>query len=179
MEEVEIEQEREAEREVEIEVENVREVQQAIQMTALKIKDLHEDVEHFAIFGRLVAGSDAYQPMFAVLARTALGLKHGVNVSMKSRLGISAQFTRTVEAYMLTDNYLRSPQWVLWSSASQNALLVSPEEANELIPLLRGRKACGADVNVYLISYSAPVTRRMLHFNKLDYYATPPLPADF
>ncbi|KAI8930920.1 hypothetical protein NX059_011935 [Plenodomus lindquistii] len=179
LEEVEIEQEREAEREVEVEVENVREVQQTAHLTPFKVKDLHEDVEHFAVFGRLVAGSDAYQPMFAVLARTPLGVKHGVNIAMKSKLWITTQFTRTVETYLPTDNYLRAPQWILWSSISQNALLVSPEEANDLIPFLRGRERDGADVNVHLISYSAPVTRRMLHFNHLDYHATPPLPADF
>ncbi|KAF2848356.1 hypothetical protein T440DRAFT_509489 [Plenodomus tracheiphilus IPT5] len=178
LEEVEIEQEREAEREVEVEVENVREVQQGIRLTVLSVKRLHEDIEHFAFFGRLVAGSDAYQPMFAVLARTALGLKHGVNVSMKSKLWISAQFSRTVETYTPTDNYLRTPHWVLWSSVNQHALVVSPEEADELIPLLRGHERA-ANINAHLISYSAPVTRRELHFNHLDYHTTPPLPADY
>lgn len=70
LEEVEIEQEREAEREVEIEVENVREVQQALLFNAHKVRTLHEDIKHFAAFGCLVPGSDAYQPMFSVLGRT-------------------------------------------------------------------------------------------------------------
>lgn len=179
LEEVEVEQEREAEREVEIEVENVREVQQAIRLAALKPKKLHEDIIHFATYGRLVPGSDAYHPMFAVLGRTALGLKHGVNTSMKSKLWVSVQFTQTVEMHTPTDNYLRAPNWILWSSASQNALVVSPEEANELIPSLRDAKAMGSDLNIHLITYSAPVTRRMLHFNRLDYHAVPPLPPGF
>lgn len=179
LEEVEIEQEREAEVEVETEVENVREVQQAVFYDALKIKKLHEDVEHFATFGRLVAGSDAYQPMFWVLGQTALGTKHGINTSMKSKLWISSQFSRTIEIWPPNDNYIRSCHWVLWSSASGNALVVSPEEANELIPISRESALLCVDNSVHLIVYSAPVTRRMLHFNKLDYYATPPLPASF
>jgi hypothetical protein len=179
LEEVEIEQEREAERETESEVENVREVQQAVLFGAYKVKNLHEDIEHFVKFGRLVAGSDAYQPMFSVLGRTGLGLKHGVSSTMQSQVWISAQYNRTIEIYEPHDNYIRPCYWILWSLVSQQALVVSPEEANELIPLLRRSTSFGTQGRVHLIVYSAPVTRRMLQFNQLEYYATPPLPADF
>jgi hypothetical protein len=180
LEEVEIEQEREAEREVEVEVENVREVQQALFFNPHKIKKLHEDVRHFAEFGRLVPGSDAHQPMFTVLGRmTSLGLKHTVNSSMKSGLWISAEFSRTIETYAPNDNYVRSSHWILWSTISQQALLVSPEEANHLIPIMQEQQALHDGGSVHLIVYAAPVTRRMLHFNQLDYYAMPTLPADF
>ncbi|KAJ5065101.1 hypothetical protein J3E72DRAFT_210908, partial [Bipolaris maydis] len=179
LEEVEIEQEREAEREIESEVEHVREVQQSLAYEAAKVKKLHDDVMHFAIFGRLVAGSDAYRPMFSQLARTELGLKHTVNPSMKSSLWISAHFNRTIETFELNDNYIRSPHWVLWSTISEQALLVSPEEADELIPVVQHPRLLEGDNRVHLIVYAAPVTRRMLHFNQLNYYATPPLPANF
>jgi hypothetical protein len=180
LEEVEIEQEREAEREVEIEVENVREVQQALLFNAHKVKRLHEDIKHFAALGRLVPGSDAYQPMFSVLGRTtSLGLKHTVNPSMKSGLWISAEFSRTIETYAPNDNYVRSSHWVLWSTISQHALLVSPEEANQLIPIMQEQQAFQDDGSVHLIIYAAPVTRRMLHFNQLEYYAMPALATDF
>ncbi|KAA8623344.1 DUF3638 multi-domain protein [Pyrenophora tritici-repentis] len=179
LEEVEIEQEREAEREVEIEVENVREVHQALLFDALKVNKLHEDVYHFAVYGRLVAGSDAYQPMFSVLGRTSIGLKHAVNTSMKSGLWLSTQFNRTIEIYEPNDNYIRSAHWLLWSPISQQALLVSPEEANELIPIMREHRSFEAAGIVHLIVYAAPVTRRMLQFNQLSYHATPSLPVDF
>jgi len=176
LEEVEIEQEREAEREVEVEVENVREVQQALLFHAHKTKKLHEDIRHFAEFGRLVPGSDAYQPMFSVLGRTtSLGLKHTVNSSMRSGLWISAEFSRTIEIYAPNDNYIRSSHWILWSTISQQALLVSPEEADQLIPILHGQPTFQDGGGVYLITYAAPVTRRMLHFNQLDYYTIPAL----
>ncbi|XP_014557348.1 hypothetical protein COCVIDRAFT_97420 [Bipolaris victoriae FI3] len=179
LEEVEIEQEREAEREIESEVEHVREIQQSLAYEAAKVKKLHDDVMHFATFGRLVAGSDAYRPMFSQLARTELGLKHTVNPSMKSGLWISAQFNRTIETFEPNDNYIRSPHWVLWSGISEQALLVSPEEADELIPILQHPRFLEADNKVHLLVYAAPVTRRMLHFNQLNYYATPTLPTDF
>ncbi|KAG9185573.1 hypothetical protein G6011_06904 [Alternaria panax] len=180
LEEVEIEQEREAEREVEIEVENVREVQQALLFNAHKVKKLHEDINHFAAFGHLVPGSDAYQPMFSVLGRTtSLGLKHTVNSSMKSGLWISTEFSRTIEIHAPNDNYLRSSHWVLWSTVGQQALLVSPEEANQLIPIMQEQQTFQNDGSVHLIIYAAPVTRRMLHFNQLNYYAMPALPTKF
>ncbi|KAF7676522.1 hypothetical protein GT037_006027 [Alternaria burnsii] len=181
LEEVEIEQEREAEREVEIEVENVREVQQALLFKAHKVKTLHEDIKHFAAFGRLVPGSDAYQPMFSVLGQTtSLGRKHTVNSSMKSGLRISAEYSRTIEVYEPNDNYVRSSHWLLWSTIGQQALLVSPEEADQLIPAMQEQQQTSLnDGSVHLIIYAAPVTRRMLHFNQLDYYAIPALPTDF
>ena len=176
LEEVEIEQERELELEVEHEVENIREVQQPPKFRALPVPQLHSDVEHFVVFGRLVAGSSAYQPMFSALSQTALGLKRSVSASMPSNLWISAQFSRTVEVYQPNDVYVRVIQWVVWSSTSEKALLVSPEEANALVPMLRRKPE---SEGVHLIVYAAPVTRRMLHFNSLDYHATPPLPAGF
>ncbi|CAO2650176.1 Nn.00g014680.m01.CDS01 [Neocucurbitaria sp. VM-36] len=181
LEEVEIEQEREAEREVENEVEDVRETQRPPRFSACSIRSLHEDIKHFATNGRLVAGSDAYKPMFSVIKGTALGAKHGISMSMNSNLWVSKQFTRTVETYESNDNYLRPCHWVVWSSISQKALVISPEEANELIPILRSTPLHEEDVDgsVHLIVYSAPVTRRMLHFNRLDYYAVPRLPANF
>ncbi|KNG50865.1 hypothetical protein TW65_01843 [Stemphylium lycopersici] len=179
LEEVEIEQEREAEREVEVEVENVREVQEALLFNASRVMRLREDVLHFATHGRLVAGSDAYRPMFTSLSRTALGLKYTVNPSMKSGLWITAQFSRTIETYEPNDNYIRPSHWILWSFISQQALMVSPEEADEILPIVRDSHLFQASGKVHLIAYAAPATRRMLHFNKLDYYATPSLPADF
>ncbi|KAF2623830.1 hypothetical protein BU25DRAFT_399960 [Macroventuria anomochaeta] len=176
LEEVEIEQERELELEVEHEVENVREVQQPPRFRALQVSKLHADVEHFVVFGRLVAGSSAYHPMFSALSQTALGLKRSVSPSMPSNLWVSAQFSRTVDVYRPNDVYVRPSQWVVWSSISEKALLISPEEANFLIPILRSKTEPGG---VHLIVYAAPVTRRMLHFNSLDYHATPPLPAGF
>ena len=51
--------------------------------------------------------------------------------------------------------------------------MLIPEEAEVLIPLL------GEDSLVHLIPYAAPVTKYMLHFNQLSYYALPSLPAGY
>lgn len=63
--------------------------------------------------------------------------------------------------------------WLLWSPVTETALIVIPEEAELLIPILRDTlvPVC------FLLTYAAPITRKMLvHFNDLKYYAIPPIP---
>ena len=55
---------------------------------------------------------------------------------------------------------------------TETALIITPEEAEFFIPLLR---KVSASVT-HLLTYAAPVTRKMLHFNDLRYYAVPALP---
>jgi hypothetical protein len=127
--------------------------------------------------GTLGVGSNAFEPMFRALQKTALGLKHGTVTAdgMPARLFVSTEFMRTVEITQPNDNFLRPCHWLLWNPKDEIGMLVSPEEANALIPILRysGGPAC------HLIVYAAPLTRHMLHFNSIDYYAIPRLPQDF
>jgi hypothetical protein len=52
-------------------------------------------------------------------------------------------------------------------------MVIIPEEAEAVIPMLRRAKKS----HVHLILYAAPVTRKMLHFDTLTYYALPGLPS--
>ncbi|KAF2683160.1 hypothetical protein K458DRAFT_305959 [Lentithecium fluviatile CBS 122367] len=168
----------EQEREVEFEVESVREIQIPVHFEALKIPRLHKDIAEFVKSGRFIPGTDAYQPMFSALQKTALGLKHRSSfnaLSTSPGLYVSTQYSRTVKVFEANDNFLRPCQWVLWNRKTKVGLVVNPEEADALLPMLRGKTGGGT----HLIVYSAPVTRRMLHFNSLDYHATPTLPSDF
>lgn len=63
-------------------------------------------------------------------------------------------------------------KWILWSRQTEKALVIIPEEAEELIPILRSMPC----PSTHLILYAAPATKRMLHFNRLDYYALPSFP---
>lgn len=66
----------------------------------------------------------------------------------------------------------RQVNWVLWSVVTDTALIIIPEEAELLIP-----RICDIKKPVtHLLTYAAPVTRKMLHFNNLTYYAMPALP---
>lgn len=51
--------------------------------------------------------------------------------------------------------------------------MIIPEEAEHVIALIRDIK----ETFTSLITYAAPVTRKMLHFNNLGYYAIPAMPA--
>lgn len=57
-------------------------------------------------------------------------------------------------------------EWVLWAPETGIAVVLVPEEAELLIPTLRGTTS-----KVSLLCYAAPVTRSMQVFNRLDFYA--------
>lgn len=54
-------------------------------------------------------------------------------------------------------------------------MIVIPEEAELLLPLLKNSESKAS----YLLTYAAPITRKMLHFNDLKYYTVPTLPANW
>lgn len=56
---------------------------------------------------------------------------------------------------------------------SETAMVVTLEEAEDLIPILRKLER----LVTHLATYGAPVTRRMLHFNCLSFYTIPRLPS--
>ncbi|KAF2396522.1 hypothetical protein EJ06DRAFT_222752 [Trichodelitschia bisporula] len=165
----------EQEREVANEVQQVRQVQKPVHFKPFTFPGLHPTIRSFAATGKL-RSCTSYIPAYAILCQTELGMKHEVILGPdfeQRRLFVSAQFMRTVELKggQLNDNFIRPVNWILWCPSTQTALVVIPEEAEELIPIVR--KANHAQV--HLVIYSAPVTKRMLHFNDLTFYSLPSL----
>ncbi|KAI8168212.1 hypothetical protein K4K49_009945 [Colletotrichum sp. SAR 10_70] len=172
-------QEVEQEREVAFEVETVRQVKKPQHYPALSFPGLAQDIESFALNGRIPAGSQSFVPVLKSLAKTGTGKKFKVaDRSTQARLFVSTEFERTIKlTFDLTnDNFLRNVNWILWSDVAGVALVVVPEEAEMLLPLIRNK---GPKHVTHLILYSAPVTRKMLHFSKLDYLSIPPLANDW
>ncbi|KAI9733803.1 MAG: hypothetical protein M1818_007070 [Claussenomyces sp. TS43310] len=168
-------QEVEQEREVAFEVEAVREIQKPTVFSPLSFSGLHRDIINFVKTGNLVAGSLEYEKAFVALRRTALGRKHGIeSKATTSKLYVSREFTRTVllPQGRSHDQFQRQVSWILWSCVTEIALIIIPEEAELILPLVRDTKMLGT----HLLTYAAPVTRKMLHFNRLDYYSVPSLP---
>ncbi|KAL8827547.1 MAG: hypothetical protein Q9191_003114 [Dirinaria sp. TL-2023a] len=165
-------QEVEQEREVAVEVEAVREMQKPIQYDALAFPGLHKDIFNFIkARGQLPAAGAGYEHWMAMLERTAVGTKYAIQKSSTaSRLFVSVEFSRTVKRP--NDNFIRPVNWILWSELSETALIIIPEEADLVLPLLRKIK----DHFVHLLTYAAPIAKRMLHFNSLDYYTVPAMP---
>ncbi|KAF2802818.1 uncharacterized protein BDZ99DRAFT_428253 [Mytilinidion resinicola] len=165
----------EVEREVEVayEVEDVREVQRPTQLMPLSFGGLHRDLTRFVQTGRLSAGSAAFQNAFAALRRTVAGAKYGIDAErMSSKLYVSVEFTRTVSLYRSDDTFQRPVNFILWSSVTEDYMIISPEECEICIALIRDM----AESPTHLLTYAAPVTRKMLRFNDLRYYAIPELP---
>ncbi|KAI0593909.1 hypothetical protein F4775DRAFT_607001 [Biscogniauxia sp. FL1348] len=171
-------QEVEQEREIEYEVENVRQLKKPPSYTPHKFPGLHRDLEIFATTGRIPAGSDVFVPIFTALARTGLGKKYRVNRDAgSSHLFVTTEFEKTVKFVieLNNDNYMRPVHWILFSSSPEIAVIVTPEEAECLLPIVRSLSFPGR----YLLTYAAPVTRRMMHFGKMKYYTIPTLPHDW
>lgn len=141
--------------------------------TPIKFAGLHRDIISFVKTGRLVAGSAAFNYMLQSLQQTGLGLKNHINSQfMDSKLFVLTEFPRTVAVSRSNDNFLRHITWVLWSQESETAMIITPEEAEHVIPLIRKSRRPSTS----LLTYAAPVTRRMMQFNNLNYYTIPAMP---
>ncbi|OTA65961.1 hypothetical protein K449DRAFT_366540 [Hypoxylon sp. EC38] len=172
-------QEVEQERETEIEVEAVRQVKKPLSYTPHKFPGLHRDLETFARTGRIPAGSDHFIHVLRALARTALGRKYRVNHEISSsQLFVSSEFERTVKLVIesVNDNFMRPVQWILYAKSPEAAVIVTPEETEFLIQIIQEAGRDNKASPTCLLTYAAPVTRRMMHFNKLNFYTIPSLP---
>ena len=67
-------------------------------------------------------------------------------------------------------------EWILWSRSTETALVIIPEEAEEIIPVLR---LAASTSLVHLIAYATPVTKDMIPFNDLQYYTLPRIPPEY
>ncbi|KAK6835101.1 hypothetical protein PG987_009795 [Apiospora arundinis] len=167
-------QEVEQERETEYEIELVRQVKRPPPYSPCKFPGLHRDLGIFARTGRIPGGSDWFVPMYHALSRTGLGRKYRVRRDhVGFPLYLSGEFEKTVKVVVesYSDQFMRPVQWVLYSPSPETAIMVTPEEAEELIPVLMGTEA-----PTYLLTYATPVTRRMACFNSLKFFSVPPLP---
>lgn len=156
--------------------ETVREVKKPSHAQALPQPPLQREIKSFVQTGRLVAGSQAYQQAFVTLRQTALGRRLGISDdATTSRLFVTQNFSSTVvnQTGKPRDEYSRPVHWLLWSQATETALICSDYEANAVLPLIRRYLETGC---TNLIAYAAPVTRGMLDFDTLQFYTVPNLP---
>ena len=168
-------QEVEQEREVEIEVETVREVKKPSPAKPLPQPDLQPAVRSFAATGRLDPLSQSFTQAFVALRSTAIGRRLGVDdEAFNSKIFVTSDFSQTVVTDHATprDEYSRAVHWILWCKSTGTAVILSDFEANAILSMLRRKKSSCT----HLLTYAAPVTRTMVAFDKLDFYAVPALP---
>ncbi|KAI1855789.1 hypothetical protein JX265_012234 [Neoarthrinium moseri] len=162
----------EQEREVQVQLEQVRQTQRPPRYQSLTWPGLHPAISHFVRSGAL--SEPSFPNALTYVGCTTLGVKHGVR-GTGSSLSVSKEFMRTVADPAPADNFMRPVEWILWSPLTETALVITPEEAEELIPSLR---LDGITARVHLIAYAAPATRAMLCFNDMRYYCLPALPKE-
>ncbi|KAF7596480.1 hypothetical protein BBP40_001352 [Aspergillus hancockii] len=164
----------EQEREVAYEIEEEREIQRPPLMKVHRFTGLHRSILNFVMTGEL-QGNAGYMKAATVLESTVLAQKYGIDATMMLRdLYVSTEFTKTVKLKpgKKNDNFMRPVNWLLWDMQTQTCLVIIPEEAEVLIPILRTIPSS----SVHLILYAAAFTKKMLHFDKLNYYTLPILP---
>ncbi|KAF3228501.1 hypothetical protein TWF106_007534 [Orbilia oligospora] len=170
-------QEVEQEREVAFEIESIREVQKPIHYTPYKFGGLHKDLVTFVHTGRALVGTGGYEPAFFALRRTcSLGEKYSIDHNATSGLLYSSmEFSKTVHpiSSKFNDNFQRPVNWILISTATNIAIIVTPEEAEYLMPHVSNRSR---ESPVHLLTYAAPITRKMVQFDTLKFLSIPPLP---
>ena len=87
------------------------------------------------------------------------------------RLRVTNDFTQTVRSAGHLDNYLRSINWVLSTTESEDLIVISPFEANELIPSI----ALSRHVRLHV--YAPRVTNTMKSFEGLSFLTLPYKPS--
>ncbi|KJR87487.1 uncharacterized protein SPSK_01675 [Sporothrix schenckii 1099-18] len=164
----------EQEREVEVQVEQQRRAQHNIDFKALRFNGtVAKSIRQFVETGELT-GNNGYEGMFSFLASTSIGKRYGIVHGTPSRLFVTTEFRKTIDAsragQQFHDDFLRPVDWLLWCPASQTGVVIIPEELELLIPSIRASKY------TQLVAYAAPVTRSMLDFSSLRFYAFPEFP---
>lgn len=66
--------------------------------------------------------------------------------------------------------------WVLWSRVFKTAVVLIPEEAEQVIRMMHTK---ATHPTIHLLTYASPVTRRMMEFNNLTFFSIPQLPKDW
>jgi hypothetical protein len=157
--------EEEQEREVSHEAEKERYVERPAKEEPREHR-IHADLQHFVNTGTLRPNSAAFEKPFSALFGLDSSLWTSSLLTTKDFLWCIKSPTSTARI----SSHLRPVHWLLSSTHSGKAyiyIIVSPYEANALIPWIR------EDSNVRLHMYNARVTQSMRSFSKLDFYTAP------
>jgi len=138
---------------------------------------LHKDVEAFIATGMVTSGSKAFLPAFESLASSSMGSSLSC-LRLPSNLLVTADFARTVHLPTpagVSDAYLRPVQWIATAPSSSGPastiVILSPWEANELLPIIRSGTATAT---LHLFAPRTSLGTRSLE--DLTLFTTPPLP---
>ncbi|KAK6532671.1 hypothetical protein TWF281_006850 [Arthrobotrys megalospora] len=132
---------------------------------------LHPEIVALATSGIFNKSSDAFSLAYNQYERTsARSLLE--SEAWTPNLYATVDFMDTVELEDSSsiDDYLRPVRWILSTQDRSNLILLSPYEANQLVPVVRKTKSCS------LHCYAPRVAKAMPSFEFLDFCPIPSLP---
>jgi hypothetical protein len=159
----------EQERELAPEAEQERQVERTPSRKPAR-HSLHDELRQMVTSGHLKSTSTAFIPAFKALENTGAAVRFDLN-TWPSALLATVDFARTTQSdkAQRQDDFLRSVQWILACRNSGILVILSPYEANELLPLLRDQKTMALHV------YSARTSASMLPLDSLRFCPVPTL----
>lgn len=156
----------EQEREIAHEVEQERELQRPPPAKALQ-HEIDPALRKFIQTGRLDdAPVRPFQRAFDSLSQTSAFQHLGAD-AVADTLLVTSDFARTVDLTpcSTSDDFVRPVKWILTSRSHHGLLLIiSPYEANALLPEIRQASQVGLHI------YSAKTSKAMRHFHDLKFY---------
>ena len=160
----------EQEREVDHEIEAERQVQRPPKVRPAQ-HVIRGDIRTFVETGEIPSSSTNIHPLFYP---TSISEELASSVEWSPSPLATEDFAITTEnsnGMRLTD-YLRPVNWILSSGSGEKStvIVISPYEANGLLPTIRGRK------QVRLHVYAPRVTASMRSFSDLTFYSIPESP---
>jgi hypothetical protein len=124
------------------------------------------------VYGRFNRFSTTFRPAFSTLESTSAG-KSFEKLAWPQDLLVTSDFARTVnvEDGQFMDDYLRPAHWILSCNYGNqiSCIIVSPYEANELLPLIRKHG------HVSLHIYAPRLSISHQNLDDLSYCAIPPV----
>ncbi|CAG8973653.1 hypothetical protein HYALB_00002219 [Hymenoscyphus albidus] len=164
----------EEEQERELSPENEREQQTELPPPLRPcVHSVHGDVRQLATHGSLSPWSAAFLPAFSTLHNTTANAYYESTAWPRDLL-VTADFANTVRATdgQDLDSFLRPVHWIIRCKRGSvvNYVVVSPYEAQELLPLIRQHK------QVTLHIYSPRLSLSMPTLEDLSLYAIPAVP---
>ncbi|EKD21257.1 hypothetical protein MBM_00370 [Drepanopeziza brunnea f. sp. 'multigermtubi' MB_m1] len=166
----------EQERELQPENEREQEIERPSPLPA-RPHHTHPDVVRFVTNGEINRFSPAFKPAFMTLMNTSAGAALEVPAWPQDLL-VSTDFGETVVLKNgdQMDQYLRPVHWLLTLKRSKSfitVLIISPQEANALLPIIREKNL------VTLHVYTPRLSLANNTLEDLAFCAIPPLPADW
>lgn len=165
------------EQERELSPENEQERQVERPLAAIPYRhSVHREVELFVRQGILHRDSDAFRPAFELFGSTS-AMQHFEAEAWPVQLLVTADFAQTIRPSGMydLDSFLRPVHWVVTGNDgnTNDCVVLSPYEANELLPSIRQHK------KATLHLYAPRISISMRSLEDLSFCAVPAVPQNW